>query len=289
MQEAPFFFFVRFFDVHFDYTPPEGYPEKFYPDYTGNLDARDYATNPKINAEMSPDDLRYVTSLYDGEILWTDEHVGRIMDALEKAGRRDNTLVIITSDHGEEFFEHGNKGHRYTLFDEQLLVPLILRLPNTLPSGLRIPDQVRTIDITPTILDIVDIPTDTLTLGRSVMPLIDGDSNEEECPALSYLVWPESYEITSLRWKNRKIISRLAAGEKRPQVLFVDLVTNPQEQKLPVSPEDREAIKTMFARLGELKREESALGENLEFSPAENVELPVEMREALEKLGYVQE
>lgn len=289
VQGAPFFFFVHFFDVHFDYIPPDAYQKKFYPDYSGSLDARDYGTNPKINARMSPDDLRYVKSLYDGEILWTDEHVGRIVDALDEASLRDNTLVIITSDHGEEFFEHGNKGHRYTLFDEQLLVPLILRLPNTLPSGLRIPDQVRTIDIMPTILDIIGIPTDALMLGRSVMPFIEADSSEEERPALSYLVWPESYEITSLRWKNRKIISRLAVGEKRPQVLFVDLATNPQERKLPVTPEDREAITTMFARLRELQKEEIALGETLEFSPAEDVELPAEMREALEKLGYLQD
>jgi len=121
------------------------------------------------------------------------------------------------------------------------------------------------------------------------MPLIDADSNDKERPALSYLVWPESYEITSLHWKNRKIISRLAVGETRPQVLFVDLATNPQERKLPVTPEDREAITTMFARLRELQKEKIALGETLEFSPAEDVELPAEMREALEKLGYVQE
>jgi len=289
VQDAPFFLFLHFFDVHFDYIPPDAYQKKFYPDYPGSLDANDYATNPKVNAEMSPEDLRYVTSLYDGEILWTDEHIGRIMDALDEAGLHDNTLVVITSDHGEEFFEHGNKGHRYTLFDEQLLVPLVLRLPGTLPPGLRIPDQVRTIDLMPTILDIVGIPTDALMLGRSVLPLIDADSSEEERPALSYLLWPESYEITSLRWKNRKIISRLAVGETRPQVLFVDLVTNPQERKHPVSPEDREAIKTMFARMRELQKEEIALGETLEFSPAEDVELPAEMREALEKLGYVQE
>ncbi len=287
--DAPFFFFVHFFDVHFDYIPPDPYWKKFYPDYAGDLDAGDYATNPEINAEMDPDDLKYIEALYDGEILWTDEHLGAIIDALANTGLQDNTLVVITSDHGEEFFEHGRKGHRYTLFDEQLLVPLVLRLPGVLPPGLRVPGQVRTIDIMPTILDIVGIPTDALMLGRSVMPLLEATSIEDERPAISYLTWPESYELTSLRWQNRKIIIQRTVGASRPKVFFADLATNPEERTLAVSPQDREWVKTMFDRLGELRKEESALGEQLAFDPTESIELPDEMREALEKLGYVQD
>jgi arylsulfatase A-like enzyme len=101
---------------------------------------------------MDPRDLSHVVARYDGEILFTDQHLGSVVDALERNGLSGDTLLVITSDHGEEFFEHGNKGHGQTLMDETLMVPLIVRFPGRIAPGLRIREQVRQLDIAPTLL-----------------------------------------------------------------------------------------------------------------------------------------
>jgi arylsulfatase A-like enzyme len=147
-DERPFFLFAHYFDPHFDYAPPELFARAFDPDYPGTLDARDYFTNPAIAAfdESSPSgrrrvvserDLEHLRALYAGEIAWTDSQLGRLFDALERRGLARNTLVVVVSDHGDEFFEHGSIGHRRTLFEEVLRVPVILRFPERLAAGER--------------------------------------------------------------------------------------------------------------------------------------------------------
>jgi arylsulfatase len=113
--ERSFFAFVHLWDVHFDFTPPAPYDRMFDPDYTGPVTGRDFFFDPAINVAMPARDLEHLVALYDGEIRWTDEIVGRIRADLERLGIADDTLVVITSDHGTELFDHGQKGHRTTL------------------------------------------------------------------------------------------------------------------------------------------------------------------------------
>lgn len=156
---------MHLFDVHYDYAAPEEYWRRFNPDYEGDFRARRFMDNPRIRPGMDPDDHRQLMALYDGEIAWTDHHVGSMLESLERYGVADDTLVVLISDHGEEFFEHGGKGHRHTLYDEQLWVPFILRFPGELPSARRVGMQVRMIDVAPTLLDLlgVDPPRQTGT------------------------------------------------------------------------------------------------------------------------------
>ena len=105
--------------------------------------------------ELTPRDQRRIEALYDGGILYADGYLGRLIDLLRELGHWEETLLVVLSDHGEEFWDHGNVGHAHTLFQELVHVPLLVRLPGDRHSGRRVEATVRLIDVGPTILDLV--------------------------------------------------------------------------------------------------------------------------------------
>ncbi|MGH7792955.1 MAG: sulfatase-like hydrolase/transferase, partial [Thermodesulfobacteriota bacterium] len=109
--QKKFFLFLHYIDVHSDYIPPPPYDTMFDPDYRGPVDGLNIF-KLKLKAEMDPRDLFHIIALYDGEIAFTDHHIGDLMLSLKELGVYDNTMIILTSDHGEEFFEHGQLGHK---------------------------------------------------------------------------------------------------------------------------------------------------------------------------------
>jgi hypothetical protein len=146
--------------------------------------------------QVSDRDLEHVWALYEGEMRWTDVQVGRILDALDELGLADDTLVVLLADHGDEFFEHGSLGHRQTLYEEVLQVPLVMRLPSRLPAGTRTRGLVSTIDVYATALALLGLPADAALTSRSVLPLVAGGDAEDAPPraALGRLVRP--YNLT---------------------------------------------------------------------------------------------
>ncbi len=133
-ERRPFFLFAHYFDPHFDYVPPPPFDRLFDPDYSGAVDGRDFARRlaaPELDAR----DLEHLRALQAGELAWTDAQIGRVLDELDRRGLAGNTLVVVVSDHGEEFLEHGGLGHRRTLHEESVRVPMILRLPGVVPAG----------------------------------------------------------------------------------------------------------------------------------------------------------
>lgn len=154
---APFFLFLHLWDVHYDYTPPPPYDTIFDPEYDGDISGEGFITNPAIHAEMPARDLEHVVALYDGEIRFTDAQIGRLLEDLEERGVLDDTLVVVTSDHGEEFFEHGKHGHGGALFDESIMIPLVLFWPSGLEGGRRVTEQVRLADVPYTLLGLTGV------------------------------------------------------------------------------------------------------------------------------------
>lgn len=125
-------------------------------------------------------DLRYLESLYDGGILESDRHVGGFLDYLEEIGLRDKTVVVVTSDHGEEMGEHYPAfaaDHGHSLRDSMLQVPLILHNPCEEYPSSTIPHQVRLMDIMPTVAEILGTPVDFVTTGSSLVPMLRGTEN----------------------------------------------------------------------------------------------------------------
>jgi hypothetical protein len=170
-EPDPFFLFVHLFDVHDPYTPPAPYDTLFDADYEGEIDGR-RVTSPDspVRGDMPARDLEHLVALYDGEIAWVDSQVGRLIERLDQLGLTQETLVIVTSDHGEEFFEHGHKTHRRQLYMESVHVPMILRWPGRLPAGTRVSEPVGLVDLAPTILAAAGQRSQAGS-GRDLVPL----------------------------------------------------------------------------------------------------------------------
>ncbi len=173
-----FFVWVHYFDPHAPYEPPPSF-------------ARDYAGRE-----------------YEGEIAYTDGAVGKLLAALDGAGLTGNTLIILTSDHGEGLGEHEEKTHGIFIYDSTLRVPLILAGPKGLPKGRVVEQQVGLIDVMPTILELLGWKAKLDMQGRSLVPLISGssDGRDEYCyvESLAPLLernWAPLQGVRTLEWK----------------------------------------------------------------------------------------
>jgi len=162
-----------------------------------------------IPAEKAVDDLSLeeLHTRYKRNIVFDDALLGVLFDTLRELGIFDQTLVILTADHGEEFEEHGTRQHGHTLYDELLRVPLILSCPSALPKGIRITQQVRLIDLLPTILDVAGVSTNASFCGKSMLSLLRR-RNQEERPAFSEFDFDHKFE--SVRTESYKLITHLA-------------------------------------------------------------------------------
>jgi len=151
-KKKRFFLFLHYFDPHFNYVLHDDYD--YYPDYEGPVHS---GQNIKKLLELAPDmsenDIEYVKALYDSEISFTDYHIGRFLNRLEKLNLYDKSLIVFTSDHGEEFLDrrNGHIGHTKTLYQEMIHVPLMIKIPNSKESK-TIGDYVGLIDLMPTMV-----------------------------------------------------------------------------------------------------------------------------------------
>lgn len=175
-RDEPFFLFLHHWDVHYDYMAPEEFLRRFAPPGPPPLDISDFPFNERIQPNMSPLERRYLIAAYDAEIAWVDHHIGRLLEKLEELGLDDDTYVVITADHGEEFFEHGEKGHRNNLFDTTLRIPLVIKGPG-LRRGVVVDRPARIFDIYPTILELVGLEPPESVMGRSLVPLMRGEDD----------------------------------------------------------------------------------------------------------------
>ncbi len=142
-RQRPFFLFVGYMDPHDPYFP--------HP-YDGTGYARAAHQRP------DPSEAPRLRELYDGEITYWDEHFGRLMDELRRRGLYDDMMIVVTSDHGEEFAEHGGFWHGTTLYDEQLHVPLFVKYPRGERGGTSEARWVQSVDIMPSVLAAAGLP-----------------------------------------------------------------------------------------------------------------------------------
>jgi hypothetical protein len=238
-SDGPFLMFVHYFDPHLSYSPPDPYDKRFDPDYDGDLGASFdldgfSRVRPTLFEQMKalgPADWNHIVSLYDGEIAFTDAAIGDLLAGLEQRHLKEKSLIVFLSDHGEEFYEHGGFEHGHTLYDELIRVPLIFSLPDVLARNIRISRQVRLIDVTPTILDLVGVTSPEGFEGISLGPLLEGSGNVPAgtgllLPGLAYaealMHGREKKSVTAYPWK---LIHDTGTDEFR---LF-DLASDPDE------------------------------------------------------------
>ena len=175
-----FFLFIHCYDIHSPYAPPPPYNTIFHDfTYTGNLipNQKTFKAISKNGLEVTDEDIRHFIALYDGGIRYTDKKIGEFLSFLQDSGLENKSLIIITSDHGEEFMEHGSFQHWQLYYRPNLNVPLIMRIPNYPKKEIRINELVRSIDLLPTILEIAGLPSHPEAQGRSLLPLIKRHKN----------------------------------------------------------------------------------------------------------------
>lgn len=174
---SEFFLWVHWFDPHRPYDPPPRYVREFAGGYAGmaTSDADFIMKVWREGIDLAPEDIDHLIGRYDGEIAFTDTQVGRIIDYLDSRGMLDNTILIITSDHGEILYEHEYYfGHDIGLYDECIMIPLVIHVPGHEARGMRISPLVQSLDIMPTLLALLEIEPPEYLEGKSLLPLIEG-------------------------------------------------------------------------------------------------------------------
>ncbi len=166
-DERPFFAFLNYFDAHDPYRVPPGYEKRFGPIPPPG------ATIDDTQQHATEDLERWITA-YDACIAYLDDQLGRLFRALEERGLDRNTLVILTSDHGEMFGEHNQIQHTSGLYMPALHVPLAMVYPGVLPAGVRVSRPVTLRDLPATILDVLRQP-DSAIPGRTLAGLWNGE------------------------------------------------------------------------------------------------------------------
>lgn len=244
-RQQPLFLWIHYFDPHDPYYrrpswPLPGQPAPD-PERIHSLAGKSYADLKKELDDPPPGTLEALLSLYDGEIHDTDQ---RFQELWEHLGFDDDTLVLFTSDHGEEFLEHGGLGHAKGLYEEVVRVPLMIRWPAKVPQGRVVDAATSILDLYPTLVELLDLPPPEGLAGRSLVPLFDAPDWAAPRPILleldrkqeDWLAWVEG---------DRKLIQRVHPD---PWVGYFDLAADPGEQRN-LADDEPERVQAAFAAL----------------------------------------
>ena len=257
-----FFLFLHTYQVHDPFTPPKEF---------------DLFSDPSLTEEkdLNERNLR----AYAGEVLYTDSQIGRLLDGLAARGLERETVIVITADHGEAFGEHGAQGHTWTMIQQVLHIPLLLRAPGQLPEDVRIAAPVSLVDVTPTLLALTGIAPPKGLQGVSLLPIIaDADAFRDRVVYSEHGRGADSSVV--VRKGDQKWIFRPSTKTKT-----FDLAEDPGEENPEGTPEkhaEGERLRGDF-----LKQNEEA---RTRFTAPKNVHEPLDpqVTDKLRRLGYIE-
>ena len=255
-NNKPFFLFLRHMDPHSPYLPPQPFERIFYggdefdPDNNSLDPVYDFKPFADYFVSWFPPgctDKEYIIAQYDGAVAYMDACIQNIFAAVKTLGIEKETLIIITSDHGETLHDHDCYYDHHGLYDCTLKVPLVLRYPGKIPEGIRITDYCQLKDIMPTVLELMGMENNINFDGRSLVPLINGQYCEPE---------PEFY-ITECTWMRKhgwrtpqwKLIHALEPDfHFKPEVELYNLIKDPQEN-INVAAKEPEVVEMLKKRM----------------------------------------
>jgi arylsulfatase A-like enzyme len=271
----PVFAFLHTYQVHSPYSPPKRF-RRLFGEYESSIEATSEAlleVNSDPGKAFSRRDFEYLEALYDGEIRFTDEVLGDLLASLDAIGFLDNAVVVVTSDHGEEFGEHGGVLHGGKLFEELLRVPLIIS-GTGIDGGVVEPALVSLVDVAPTLLSLS---------GLEIPDSMEGQSVFDRPPAQRWLdqrVFSQYgdalYCVRTPRWK---LIQRTA----NQNVKLFDLHRDPRERRN-LRARYPDVADELLAELEEWR----AGRPRLDLGSRIDVGLSEERVEELRALGYVE-
>lgn len=300
--EDSLFLYVHYMDPHDPYTDPDDAYLRWDTDYDGPFTGEGRRTvqdafvkmrdgeDPRLSAR----DLEHLRARYDGEIRSVDARVVELFERLDALGIYDDAIIVVTSDHGEQFREHGSLKHATTVYQEEIAVPLIIRDPSQIPRGRRVADPVETIDIVPTILDALGLATSSLD-GRSLLDAMRGVALP---PRPRFAVTHHAWVRENGRFRRPSVPPGAAVpaqwaildGDdkllvREGGVELYDLALDPAEQSDLAKGGAVERIDELRGRLDEWRNSQEAA--RIPADPYTRSEIE-RVRTALEELGYVE-
>ena len=200
-HDEPFFLYAHATDPHAPYRPPAGFEEKFANpaespefnrEYAALRDRGQYGGGTVVSREgcrkagVDPDKfIRRAIDRYDGEILFNDHNLELLAGKLKQLGILENTLIIVVSDHGEEFWDHGWTAHGQSLYEELTHSVFLMWNPKLLPAPRRVADPVQLIDVMPTVLDLLGVKAPDMIQGQSLVALARGRPFHRRTPVMT--------------------------------------------------------------------------------------------------------
>jgi choline-sulfatase len=245
---TPFFAWIHLYDAHSPYRPPEPFASR-------------YRGHP-----------------YNGEIAFADSQVGRVVSLLRSSGLYDRTVVVVIGDHGESLGDHGESAHGFFIYDSVTHVPLVIRAPFSLTAKRRVSDPVRSVDVMPTVLDLLGVPRTGPISGVSLVTLMTGATRELGLDTYSEAMYPLHHygwsDLRALRSGRYKVIDA-------PRPELYDIERDPNEATNLFA--ERQALGDRM--IAQLRTMEGAFAKTTASLPA--VDVDPEARERLAALGYV--
>jgi arylsulfatase A-like enzyme len=276
LGDRPFFLFLHFYDPHWHYQPPAGALAHFAKPYGGTITGRWQDLSQRTRETTSAADLDHLLALYDGEIRYTDDEIGRVLDHLKIRGLDRRTLVVVTSDHGEEFLDHGSWEHQKTLYEEVVRVPLLVAGPGVAPR--REPAQTSLLDVAPTILAWAGLPQPAEWQGTNLLRAVPPREAYGETDHTVDGTHKLFLRAGAGRWKAIFSLAPDAASLRHEE--WYDLAADPGETRsAPPRDASADAVRQRALERFRQGRDRGA------GAPA--VQLTPEQREQLRALGYV--
>ncbi len=278
---SPFFAWLHFMDVHWPYHIEEhlNTPEEIARSWQ-DLAVMHERSNFKRTRTIDEKQRERFIGLYKQSLRYLDDQLGRLFDLLEEIQSLENTIIILVSDHGEEFLDHGRWGHwESNLYKEIIRIPLIIKLPNS-AGGLAIDQMVRTLDLMPTILNLCDCPLPPGMLGSSLRPLWEEAEQEYNVRFSITEMYRPPWHRIAVRTETHKYIW----DSKHPEeTVLYDLKADPAE-KINIVEEHPELVAQFQAQVDE----HLAMVVGTEpASPVEEISYDDHVLERLRGLGYV--
>ena len=294
--DRPLFLFLYIVDPHSDYRCPEPFNSLFDPGYggkeqvaRGNVASYEEKTLKGLDPGLDEEDIRHLVALYDGEIAYADSQLARLVTHLEEKGRLDGTVLALTSDHGEEFLEHGGLQHGYTLYNEVIRVPLVIRYPPRIPEGTVIQGRVlESLDMTPTLLDLAGMAKPAGMQGESLMALIRDRRAARRGYAVSESPFADKKALVTGRWKY------IFSPGTRPLPPTLRAETGPARSLYDLE-EDARELRDVYAEHPEIAAglhaillDSLPLAERERLAARKDLEMHPDVREQLKSLGYLE-
>ncbi len=283
-SRKPFFLFILYYDPHGDYAPPPPYKTMFDPDYLGPIDGNNIhliSREPPVGR-----DLEHLKALYDGEIAFTDRHIGDLLEALDDGGEPEDTITIFLSDHGEAFGEHGLFAHGSNAHVEEVAVPMIWRWPGKLPAGHRVTSPVSTLDVAKTLQALMRFEGFDLLCGKSLWAGLRGGQLPADRVVFSQRAKGSPRHLAATKGHLRLHVRFGENPQEEQAEWFLHDVSTDRQEQSPATGADLEPASDIRAEIISFWEECAEIREHYS-TQGQHIQLTDEERRRLESMGYI--